>query len=254
MHSFKTPALFVIAVLLGGLAVWSFNRKEHVAALAAATRTGTPAATTRHTSPAKVDDDDDPAPARPARTADAEQEKLNKTLRENVVINLGKVEDIGRQAASMMTTRKELKALRAIASADRTPEQSARLLALERQHAVALGMVSEISSFQNNPDEYGRFFSSLLQQSGGLDDTRTAGVNQYMRGRSEAMIAAGFNAANEPADPAKAAEWETRRDAFNTATADGVAALLPPGKADEIGFTAGFLEMMEQDFDKADAP
>jgi len=53
-------------------------------------------------------------------------------------------------------------------------------------------------------------------------------------------------------DPA--AEWETRRDALTTATADGVAALLPPGKASEIGFTPGFLEMMEQDFDKAEGP
>jgi hypothetical protein len=251
MKSIKLIGLLLAAALLGGIVVWTFPRKESATASA-------PATGIKATAAAGADDDDDdgdaPPPTHHIKTADAAQKKLTDTLRNNVVINLGKVEDIGKQAATMMTTRMELKSLRAIAPADRTPEQAARLLELERQHAVALGMVSEISSFQDNPDEYGRFFSSLLQQSAGLNDAQTTQMNQYMRGRSEAMIAAGFNAANQPSDPTLAAEWETRRDAFNKATADGVAAMLTPGMANQIGFTPGFLEMMEQDFDKADSP
>jgi len=62
-----------------------------------------------------------------------------------------------------------------------------------------------------------------------------------------------FNAANEPTDPGQADEWEVKRDAFNKDTANGVAKLLPPGMAESVGFTPGFLELMEQDFQK-DSP
>ena len=41
------------------------------------------------------------------------------------------------------------------------------------------------------------------------------------------------------------------RSEFNEATVDGVAKLLPPGEAERIGFTDKFIELMEQDFDKA---
>ena len=169
-------------------------------------------------------------------------------LRENIVVDLGKVEDIGHQVASMMTSRKELEALRGIPAANQTPAQRSRMLELERQSATALGMLPEIASFQNNPDEYARFFGSMLQQAANLDATQTSAVSSYMRERAQAMIAAGFNAANEPTDPVQADAWEVRRDAFNKDTANGVAKLLPPGVAVSAGFTPGFLELMEQDF------
>jgi len=65
------------------------------------------------------------------------------------------------------------------------------------------------------------------------------------------MIDAGLNAANEPAEPEQEEAWEEKRDAFNEVTVDGVAKILPPGEAERIGFTDKFLELMEQDFDKA---
>lgn len=186
-----------------------------------------------------------PRPATPS----PDEQKLMETLRENIVINLGKIEDIGRQSSAMMTSRKELRELRKIPAADRTPEQSARLLELERQSANAMGMLAEIASFQNNPDEYSRFFGSMLQEAGHLDPQQTAAVSNYMHDRGAAMIANGFNAANEPTNDAEAAAWEKRRDAFNKETVDGVAALLPPGLAKSVGFTAGFLEVLEQDLE-----
>ena len=51
--------------------------------------------------------------------------------------------------------------------------------------------------------------------------------------------------------PAQEEAWEERRDGFIAQTAAGVAKLLPPGEAERIGFTYKFLELMEQDFDKA---
>lgn len=68
----------------------------------------------------------------------------------------------------------------------------------------------------------------------------------------EAMLAAKLNNANEPEDPEQEEAWEEQRDAFNEETAAGVARLLAPGEAERIGFTPGFLELLEQDFDKAD--
>lgn len=240
-------SLIGVAAALGGLAMWSFSKHQpSVTALNAAPKAAVlalshdrspqnnPPPTPNHKK-ARPDDDD-------------KREKLDQTLQDNVVVNLGKVEDIGKQTANMMTSRNELRALRAIAPADRTPEQKVRLQELERQQAVALGLLGEISSFQNNPDEYARFFGSMLQQAASLDAGQTSAISNYMRDRATAMVAAGYNTANEPSDPAAAKEWETKRDAFNEATANGVAAILPAGVAAKAGFTPGFLEMMEQDF------
>ena len=178
-------------------------------------------------------------------------DKAVAELKGQVVVSLGKVEDIGRQAAVMLLTEKELAALRAIDAAARTPEQRRRLLELERQRAATLGMLPEVAQFQNNPDEYARFFGSLLTEAAGLDAAQTKTVTEFLRRRGEAMIAAGLNAAKEPGDAAQEEVWEEKRDGFNEETVEGVAQLLPPGTAERIGFTDKFMELMEQDFDKA---
>ncbi len=245
----KNISLVLCAFAVGALATWFVARQkeaEHqrVDATPDATKHGVITAAPNEPTKAGPRPLTNPRPATPS----PEEQKLMETLRDNVVVNLGKIEDIGRQSSAMMTSRKELRELRKIPAADRTPEQSARLLELERQSANALGMLGEIASFQNNPDEYSRFFGSLLQEAGHLDPNQTAAVSNYMHDRGAAMVANGFNAANEPANAAEAAAWETKRDAFNKETADGVAALLPPGLAKSIGFTPGFLEVLEQDF------
>ncbi|MEO8614141.1 MAG: hypothetical protein ABI600_03290 [Luteolibacter sp.] len=54
------------------------------------------------------------SPRNEARTEDAEaREKLDETLRNNAVVNLGKVEDIGKQTTTMMTLQSELRGERA---------------------------------------------------------------------------------------------------------------------------------------------
>jgi anti-anti-sigma regulatory factor len=181
-----------------------------------------------------------------------ELEKIVADLRDKVVVDLGTVEDIGAQMAEMLLSRTELAKLRAISPADRTDSEKQRLLELERQEASALGVLPEIAGFQDDPEQYGRFFSALLHDAAGLDEARTAAVYDYMKGRGEAMVASGLNAAKEPADPLEEEEWEESRDEFNSGTASGVAGLLAPGEAERIGFSAGFLELLEQDFDKAD--
>lgn len=181
-----------------------------------------------------------------------ELEQFVEGLKDKVVVDLGTVEDIGKQTAAMLLSEPELARLKATSKDDLTPAESQRLLELERQKATALGVLPEITGFQDDPDQYARFFSSLLERSAGLDEAQTAAVFDYMKGRGEAMVAAGLNAANEPEDPVMEEAWEERRDQFNAATARGVAEILPPGEAERIGFTPGFMELLEQDFDKAD--
>ncbi|RYD35625.1 MAG: hypothetical protein EOP86_08005 [Verrucomicrobiaceae bacterium] len=195
----------------------------------------------------------DPLPARPvAPAAKVNVEPALAALKGNVVVNLGKVEDIGRKAAELMLTQGELAGLRSIDQGLRTPEQKGRLLELERQRAATLGTLEEIEGFQDNPDEYSRFFSSLLSKAANLDEARTNSVAEYMRGRSEVMVAGRLSAANKPADPQQQEDWEERRDAFNEETVEGAAKLLPPGEAERVGFTSKFLELLERDFDKAE--
>ncbi len=176
---------------------------------------------------------------------------LEEELKDKVVVNLGKVEDIGARLGAVLVAQGELNTLNAVPTADRSAEQARRLRDLERNRAAALGALPEVSAFQDNPDEYSRFFGSLLQRSASLDEPQTRVVADYMRARGAAMIAAGLNAAREPRDTAAADEWEEKRDAFNEATVDGVSAILPPGEAARIGFTGAFMELLEQDFDKA---
>lgn len=179
-------------------------------------------------------------------------EAFADNLKDKIVVDLGTAEDIGKQTSAMLGTRQELMRLRSIKPENRTLEENQRLLELERQNAIAMGVLPEITSFQNDPIQYANFFSSLIQEAAGLDQNQRNIVYDYMNGRGEGLIAAGLNAAREPVDPSEEALWEERRDQFNTDTAAGIAKILGPGEAERIGFTPGFLELLEQDFDKAD--
>jgi hypothetical protein len=243
----KTLHLVVVAAVAGGGLVWFLMKQEEKdspkpsgSPSVERTVSSTP---TPSSSRSKPEATHAPTPS-PADVAAAE-------LKGNVLVNLGKVDDIGHQAGSMMIAEKELIALRAIDPAARTSEQSKRLLELERQRATTLGALPEIAHFQDNPDEYALFFGALLQQAGNLDAAQTKSVTDYMRARGQAMVDAGLNAAKEPAEADKEEVWEQQRDAFNEDTVDGVARILPPGEAERIGFTDKFIELMEQDFDKA---
>jgi hypothetical protein len=241
----KQLVTILLAVAAGGALVWYFKGRDTSEAAPSATTTtpvtGKPAAPVATVSTAA------PGPSKTLSEAD----KVAAALQDQVVVTLGKVEDVGRQAGVMLLNQPELAALQALDPATRTPEQSRRLLELERQRASALGALPEIEHFQDNPDEYARFFGSLLTEAGKLDAAQSKAVTEYMRARGTEMIAAGLNAGKEPDDVAQEEVWEEQRDAFNEETVDGVAKLLPPGEAERIGFTDKFIELMEQDFDKA---
>lgn len=245
----KQFIIILVAAIVGGTLVWflqSRSKNESSApASASAPSAKSPAPSAAASSPAT-----DPAKKAAATTPGA-AEKLIEELKDQVVVTFGKVEDIGRQAGDMLLSEKELAALQAMDAASRTPEQNRRLLELERQRAAALGALPEIEHFQDNPDEYARFFGSLLQAAGDLDAVQTRAVTDYMRSRGQAMVESGLNAAKEPTDPEQEEAWEEKRDAFNEETVEGVAKILPPGTAERIGFTDKFIELMEQDFDKA---
>ncbi len=181
----------------------------------------------------------------------SEADKLAAALEDQVVVTLGKVEDVGKQAGMMLGSKMELRALRQMDAAALTAEQRRRLRELERQRAAVLGSLPEVAGFQNNPDEYASFFSHLLKEAAGLGPEQTQAVHKYMRARGAAMVAAGFHADAQPEDPAAADAWEEKRDVFNEETVAGVSGILPPGEAERIGFNDRFMELLEADFDKA---
>ncbi len=242
----KQLITILLAVAVGGALVWYFKGRDTSEPAPSA---ATPPPDSKTTIVSKTTLPPPPAPGAPKTLSEAD--KIAAVLKDQVVVTLGKVEDVGRQAGVMLVAGSELAVLQAIDVAARTPEQSRRLLELERQRASALGALPEIEHFQDNPDEYARFFGSLLTEAGKLDPAQSKAVTDYMRTRGTEMIAAGLNAAKEPTDVAQEEVWEEKRDEFNEATVDGVAKLLPPGEAKRIGFTDKFIELMEQDFDKA---
>lgn len=172
-------------------------------------------------------------------------------LRGNVVVSFGKVEDIGREAGYVLPSLAEMRVLASTDRSELSPEQRRHLLDLQRRYAGMLGMLPEIAGFQNNPEEYGKFFSNLAKQSAGLGQNQTSQVDSYMRGRAADMIRSGLNEANKPADPAQLDAWEARRDQFNEQTVDGLRQVLSPQIADRSGINDQMMEFLETDFDKA---
>jgi hypothetical protein len=190
---------------------------------------------------------------RARRQAEAEAAALRAKvapLQSNVVVSLGKVEDVGKSAGAFLPAMAELTALSARDPGTLTPEEKRRLLELQRDHAKLLGALPEITKFQDNPDDYARFFRSMLQQAAGLTDPEAVQVEAFMRQRGVEMNQLGLNAGKEPGDPKLEEEWEERRDQFNERTAEGLKKVLPPGAAEKAGLTKELMEFLEMDFDK----
>ena len=172
------------------------------------------------------------------------------TVGTNAVAPLIRVADTGKRAGVFLSVMGDLSALSRRDPASLTPEEKRRLLELQREHAKLLGALPEITAYQDDPEQYGRFFSSMFQQAGGLTDAQAAQVETYMRERGTTMNQLRLNAANEPSDPKLEEVWEEKRDAFNAQSADGLKSILPPGAADKIGLGPELMELLEMDFDK----
>ena len=185
--------------------------------------------------------------------AEAEAAALRQQLaplQSNVVVSLGTVQNMGKRAGALLPAWGELQALTSRDPATLSPDEKRRLLELQRDHAQLLGALPEITHFQDNPGDYGRFFSSMLQQAAGLTDPEAAQVETYMRERATVMNQNELNSAKEPTDPTLKAAWEERRDQFNEQTAAGLNAVLPPGAVGKAGVGPGLMEFLEMDFDK----
>lgn len=171
-------------------------------------------------------------------------------LRSNVVVSLGRVEDIGKRAGAFLPAMGALSALGSRDPSTLTADEKRQLLELQREHAKLLGALPEITRFQDNPDEYGRFFRSMLQEAAGLTEPQAGQVEEYMRQRALMMNQLELNAAKEPSDPKLEEAWEERRDQFNEQTANGLKGILPAGAAEKIGWGPELMEFLEMDFDK----
>lgn len=168
----------------------------------------------------------------------------------NVAVARGMVQEIGKRAGTFLPAMGELQALTGRDPSTLSPDEKRRLLELQRDHAKFLGALPEITAFQDKPEEYGRFFSSMFQQAAGLNDAQAAQIEDYMRQRAMVMNQLGLNSAKEPTDPKLEEAWEERRDQFNEQTATGLKGILPPGAAEKVGFGPELMEFLEMDFDK----
>ena len=185
-----------------------------------------------------------------AETEAAELRKQMARFQNKVVVSLGTVEDMGKRAGALLPDLSELQTLSSRDPSTLSPEEKQRLLQLQRDQAQLLGALPEIAHFQDNPAEYGRFFSNMLQQAAGLTDEQASQVEAYMSQRATEMNQNRLNTSNQPTDPELKETWEQRRDKFNALTADGLNAVLPPGAAEKAGIGPSLMEFLEMDFDK----
>lgn len=187
--------------------------------------------------------------------AEAEAAALRQqTPRPDTNAAIGRIQDNGKRAGAFLPSMGELGALTRRDATTLSADEKRRLLELQREQARLLGSLPEIVAYQDNPEEYGRFFSSMIQQAAGLSDAQTVEIENYMRARGLAMNQAGLNAALEPTDPKLEEEWEERRDAFNAQTAQGLKGILPPEAAQKAVIGPELLEFLEMDFDKITPP
>jgi len=257
-------AFLVMAVLAIGLVVWSRRQSPK----AAAGIDTVPAMTDPAPIAAPKPDPDNARELaslkgrlademRARQRAEAEAAALRDkaaSTKSNVVVSFAKVEDLGQRAGALLAGMGELNALAARDPATLTSDEKRRLLELQRDHAKLLGALPEITKFQDSPDDYGRFFKSMMQQAAALSDAEAAQVENFMRQRAVEMNQLGLNAAKEPADPKQEEAWEERRDHFNEQTAEGLKKVLPPGAAEKAGISKELMEFLEMDFDKTTPP
>ncbi len=191
-----------------------------------------------------------PAAAATSAAPDPAQAVLDG-LRGQVLVSFGTVEKLGAQAAEFFASeqaRRLRKQAGTLGSSDLalTPEEEAEG---QRQTARLLGALPEIESFQDHPDEYGRFFRGLFQAGGALSESDAARVETLMKARAEEGIKLGLNAGSKPKDGALA--WEWKRDQFNEATADQLSNVLPDTAKENFPINGALMEFLEMDFDKA---
>ena len=254
LPSSRTARLLGALVLTAGaLAAWFLMNRDRTAERSPeAGRPLPPKLASADPTPDQPKPDAAPDRSTPGAADGASRPHTPEAQAGDVIVSLGKVEDVARRAAAALGARSELQAL---ASRDRTTlsgDEKRRLLDLQREHAAFLGMLPEIAGFQDDPDEYARFFRTLVQQAVGASDAEGDAIQAYMRERGVLMKEKGLNAGNEPDNPAQEEPWEERRDAFNEETVEGLRAVLPAGAADKAGITPQLMEFLEMDFDKAE--
>ena len=186
--------------------------------------------------------------------AEAEATELrNKPVTQgatNVVTTARLVDVLAKQAGAFLPAMHELNTLSSRDPSTLSADEKRRLLELQREHARFLGALPEITTYQDNPEQYGRFFRTMIQEAAGLNDGQAAQVEEFMRQRGTMMAEQGLNSAKEPTDPKLEEAWEERRDQFNEQTAAGLKSILPPGAAEKAGLSAELMEFLEMDFDK----
>ena len=252
-----------ILILVGGIGLYIFSQGRPSSPVPSSPEPGgramaaSPPSTVPGVDPAKVRELENRLAAetsarRKAESAAAALRAGIAPLEGNVVVSLGKIEDMGKRTGMILPALRELRELSSRDRATLSADEKRSLLDLQRQHADVLGMLPEIANFQNNPAEYANFFRNMVQQAAGLASPQADAVEAYMHQRAVGLNDQGLNTAKEPTDPAKEEPWEEKRDEYNVETANGLRALLPPAAADWAGITPQLLEFLERDFDKAE--
>ncbi|MCB1095620.1 MAG: hypothetical protein KDN22_08615 [Verrucomicrobiae bacterium] len=181
-----------------------------------------------------------------------EEAQVLETVKNEIVVSFGPIEQLGAQASQFFASH-EAARLRRQASAlgqELPPQTPEELLADQRQAVEFLGALPEIVDFQNQPDEYGRFFRGLFETGGALSTEDADKVERLMKSRAEELIRQGLNEGNKPADGAIA--WEWKRDSFHEETAAQLNAILPDEAKQRFPISSSLMEFLEMDFDKSD--
>jgi hypothetical protein len=147
-------------------------------------------------------------------------------IQEEVLVSLGKSEDIARRVAAKIEPMAKLEAAKA--EFQKNPNDP-RLAELVKEFGKSLpelmALGSQIALLEEEPTQYARFNSTLYGEVLGLDATTRARLETILLPAFEQLQRDGLTIRNRPSQ--KAEDWLQRRNAFEQVLSREVIAVLP---------------------------
>ena len=164
--------------------------------------------------------------------------------RNEVVVSLGRVEDIARRLADYTRTMKEFEERKDKADAaekEKLAKEVAGMMSNAFPDLIALG--GELPKIESAPEKAGRFYATLVGELAGLDAAQRDTVAKVAGSRFESMRQLGLTAAQCPEKDDHA--WTAARDRAITNLQDSILAALPEEKRKHEIFSGVLTEIME---------
>ncbi|MGK0185917.1 MAG: chromosome segregation ATPase, partial [Verrucomicrobiales bacterium] len=137
-------------------------------------------------------------------------------LSQDVVVNLGRIQDLGGNYAKLMVDAQGLVARFSNSDESISPQERQKMMKEFLEGASDItAAVPEIIGFEERPKDMSRFLQSLFQELAGIDETKAATLNPLLEKIYTEAIENEFTMKHAPQlDADQFDAWKAERDAF----------------------------------------